>query len=279
MSVTEVVDWNVATMRDIVLGDQHRCAIRDDGTVVCWGKNLQGQLGDGTAVDRSTPTPNGARDAIRLATGDMRTCTITSSGAVDCWGWRFGTEDMNQQTVRAGLAKPTTPLRSVSKPVIDMVITFGGDACKLRVDNSLDCDDDVDQHIPQPPASAGDLVRVFRVPGAVCVLSASGSLLCSWRAWGQPSYPAYEPFVPFFDGARDVSMENNQDLLVIDKDGNVFDFGLSSEIAKSKGKPKPILDHATSVASRYASCVLRDDDSIWCWTDEVKTPRMLTWTH
>jgi hypothetical protein len=34
----------------------HACAMRADGSVLCWGNNLAGQLGDGTKQDRLVPT-------------------------------------------------------------------------------------------------------------------------------------------------------------------------------------------------------------------------------
>ena len=39
----------------VAAGGGHSCAIREDGTVWCWGRNDFGQLGDGTAADSSLP--------------------------------------------------------------------------------------------------------------------------------------------------------------------------------------------------------------------------------
>ena len=38
-------------------GGGHNCALLDNGTVSCWGRNLSGELGDGTQINRNTPTP------------------------------------------------------------------------------------------------------------------------------------------------------------------------------------------------------------------------------
>src|SRR5688572_28173813 len=41
--------------QDVSAGDLHSCAVREDGTVWCWGRNDKGQLGDGTASDSDLP--------------------------------------------------------------------------------------------------------------------------------------------------------------------------------------------------------------------------------
>lgn len=42
---------------DVAVGSDHKCAVVDDGEVLCWGSNAVGQLGDGTTEDRAGPTP------------------------------------------------------------------------------------------------------------------------------------------------------------------------------------------------------------------------------
>ena len=40
---------------DMSLGPGNSCAVRRNGSVVCWGNNDGGQLGDWTLTDRATP--------------------------------------------------------------------------------------------------------------------------------------------------------------------------------------------------------------------------------
>src|SRR5262249_19331821 len=39
----------------LAVGFQHACALIRGGEVYCWGENHDGQLGDGTRVDRASP--------------------------------------------------------------------------------------------------------------------------------------------------------------------------------------------------------------------------------
>jgi alpha-tubulin suppressor-like RCC1 family protein len=52
-SPTQVVD--VADFSSLAVGGWHNCGLRRDGTVVCWGWNRSGQLGDGTTTNRPAP--------------------------------------------------------------------------------------------------------------------------------------------------------------------------------------------------------------------------------
>src|SRR5690606_18366594 len=66
---------------------EHTCVLRESGAVACWGKNSDGQLGDGGRADlpRATPVP-GLSTMSEVAAGGNFTCARNNAGQVRCWG-------------------------------------------------------------------------------------------------------------------------------------------------------------------------------------------------
>lgn len=64
----------------------HTCALRDDGSVWCWGQNQFGQLGDGTDATRTTPVLVPGVSAIAISANAANSCAVTTTGGVVCWG-------------------------------------------------------------------------------------------------------------------------------------------------------------------------------------------------
>jgi len=70
-------------------GGDHTCGVTPSGTAYCWGWNQDGQLGDGTRVDRRTPVPVAAPAGVGFAAvslGGRHTCGVTLGGTAYCWG-------------------------------------------------------------------------------------------------------------------------------------------------------------------------------------------------
>lgn len=74
----------------------HSCAIRENGTVWCWGHNDNHQFGNGTNVDSASPVQvSGVTGAVRLGRGGagrVNTCATLATGEAACWGgcWAGG---------------------------------------------------------------------------------------------------------------------------------------------------------------------------------------------
>ncbi len=65
----------------------HILVLRDDGTVWAWGKNDQGQLGDGTKKDRFTPAQvRGLSDIVRVSASNQGSLALKADGTVWVWG-------------------------------------------------------------------------------------------------------------------------------------------------------------------------------------------------
>ena len=78
----------------VTAGDDHVCALLTSGSVMCWGGNDFGQVGDGTSgTNRTSPVAvnlgvdehNNPVTATAVVAGNNHTCAITSVGLA-CWG-------------------------------------------------------------------------------------------------------------------------------------------------------------------------------------------------
>lgn len=69
-------------------GDHHNCAVKLDRTVWCWGRNSDGQIGDGTKANATTPKQvlNIDNASSVTAIGYNHTCATKNDGSAWCWG-------------------------------------------------------------------------------------------------------------------------------------------------------------------------------------------------
>ena len=92
------------TATAIAVGGEHSCAILDNSSIKCWGKNSSGQLGlghndtrGGDQVLLSTGAPlmgdnlpsvdlGTGRTARGITAGDNQTCAILDNESIKCWG-------------------------------------------------------------------------------------------------------------------------------------------------------------------------------------------------
>ncbi|HEY5159514.1 MAG TPA: hypothetical protein VII83_00445 [Gaiellaceae bacterium] len=64
------------------------CILVGGGSVKCWGYNFDGELGNSTMVNSSTPVSiGGINGAIAVNSGYKHTCVVFPGGTVSCWGY------------------------------------------------------------------------------------------------------------------------------------------------------------------------------------------------
>jgi hypothetical protein len=75
----------------ISAGTKHSLALLKDGTVRAWGENKYGAVGDGTTVNRATPTAvPGVRNAVAIAATGHSSVAVLADGTVIEWGATYG---------------------------------------------------------------------------------------------------------------------------------------------------------------------------------------------
>lgn len=134
-SVPVQVSGLTSGAKKLVKGTAHACAITASNSVVCWGRNQSGALGDGTTTNRSTPvTASGLTSNVTdlaatnggFGMGDQ-TCALVS-GQVRCWGRNiFETQtaqfaDFDSPLGITATTNPvTTPTSVISSGVSDLI--------------------------------------------------------------------------------------------------------------------------------------------------------------
>ncbi len=99
----------------VAAGAASTCAIRNGGSLWCWGNNGQGQLGTGDTVSHDTPVEVAPGTTWRAVdVGVSHACGVRADGGLWCWGANFfgqlGNNGTTEQPapVRVGLATSWT---------------------------------------------------------------------------------------------------------------------------------------------------------------------------
>ena len=79
---------DITNITKVTAGYSASCALRQDGTVWCWGPGTNGQVGDGAYTTRGKPVQvSGLTGAIDIASGGNHVCALLTGGSITCWGF------------------------------------------------------------------------------------------------------------------------------------------------------------------------------------------------
>jgi alpha-tubulin suppressor-like RCC1 family protein/subtilisin family serine protease len=174
----------------IALGDFHSCALTGAGAVLCWGQNDQGQVGDGSTTNRSTPVAvvGLGSDAAAVAAGTAHSCAATTGGGARCWGRNF-----RSQLGDNGLTNRSTPVDVAVLTNVAEIAPGGEFSCARSSGGGVKCWGANDSGqvgkgtITGVEGTPGDVVglasgvqRLQAGDGYSCVLTTGGSVKC----WG-----------------------------------------------------------------------------------------------
>lgn len=188
--------------REVSAGDEHSCALLEDGDVVCWGRGSEGQLGygspdsvaDGEGMSvGAVGTVSIGGEAVEICTGASHTCVALDDGTVRCWG----SNSSGQITTDDDIGERKLPTEADA-------ITFEEDAvgvecgrsfsCAILADGNVSCwgareghgNPDIYGGVDEPQAPiplGGPVHHVASGWSHSCAIMGSGGLRC-WGSGG-----------------------------------------------------------------------------------------------
>ncbi len=133
-STVPVVVSGLSAVRAISVGGSGACALITDGSVWCWGYNVVGQLGDGTATDSSVPVRvSGLSKVVAISSGGEDSCAVLAGGGAKCWGRGDFGQLGNGASIDSHIPVTVSGLSNVR------AISVDGGGCALIADGTVDC--------------------------------------------------------------------------------------------------------------------------------------------
>lgn len=274
----------------------HTCVTSADGTVMCWGNNSYGQLGDGSNVASNRPEPApvvNLSGVTKISAGNRHTCALLETGLVRC----FGADDAGQLGDGAELATSFVPkdVIGVERAIdIDAGASFN---CALIESGEILCwGSDSDGQLGNnlvPPDRSNPPTKVHGIDNATAVVT-GGKHACArlndrtakcwgWNAYGQIGSGRVEDatrstpdVVRGLDSVVKLAAGAHNTCAILE-DGTLWCWGYDGSGALGDGSPErtessyvpslvPGLTGVLDVSiGEYHICALLSDGHVRCW--------------
>lgn len=282
------------------MGAWHTCAVEQGGRGLCWGRNNVGNIGDGTLVQRLTPTPvSGLSNLRAIAAGGNFSCGLTAAGALSCWGFR-GLGAIGDGSSQTSSAQTPVPVLGLSSGVA--AVAAGSQfACALTAAGAVLCWGDngsgqlgdgrsgttTSRSTPGPVSGLGSGVVAIAAGGShACAVLATGGVRC----WGSNSFGMLGDGtevnrltptpVSGLTNAVSVSASNGQTCAVTAGGGALCwgwnangRLGIGNDNIASVSVPTPVVGLSSGVRSVSVgyqhACAVRTSGAVLCWGNNI----------
>ena len=273
-------------------GELHSCALRQSGTISCWGKNTYGQLGNGTQTDSSVPDQvMSIADATATTTGSGHSCALHQTGTISCWGKNtYGQLGNGTQT------DSSVPVQVADIADATAITANWGHSCALHESGAISCwgnnyygqlgngqrGYDLVSSVPMQVADITDATAITTGSWHSCALHESGAISC----WGNNYYGQLGNGQRGYDLVSSVPMQvaditnataiaaNRRHACALHETGTISCWGrnengqLGNGTNTSSSAPVQVagITDATAITAGYEhSCALHQDGTISCW--------------
>jgi len=166
-------------------GDRHACALHGDGSVACWGRNTDGQVGHGDTGQNeiiAAGTVVGLPKVIGIACGYVNTCAWDGAGKAWCWGSNISGQ---LATGNYGTSPVNAPVQMPASVSIAALACGQSHVCALGLGGEVACWGD-NEHGQSGAAGNGDVYKANPVDlgGKANALAAGTQHSCAVRADG-----------------------------------------------------------------------------------------------
>jgi alpha-tubulin suppressor-like RCC1 family protein len=263
------------------------CAVRAGGSVVCWGSNWLGGLGNGTTYDSVIPQPTDLDGAASEVTvGEGHACALMVDATLRCWGsnWSGQVGNLDSGPV----------LTPVSVPGVDHVVSVGAGGyhtCAVRDDGTAWCWGyggsgqlgQPERWDPVPPTQVPGITTAVQVAAGdyhTCVLLEDGTVSCFGAfGGGEFGYTEYYEPTPIEGFSNAVALAGGGDFACgLVASGRVKCFGGNwigqlgdgTDVARINAEPVLGIEDAVAVgAGVMHACAALADGTVWCWGRSV----------
>ena len=273
-------------------GELHSCALRQSGTISCWGKNTYGQLGNGTQTDSSVPDQvMSIADATATTTGSGHSCALHQTGKISCWGKNtYGQLGNGTQT------DSSVPVQVADIADATAITASWGHSCALHESGAISCwgnnyygqlgngqrGYDLVSSVPVQVADITDATAITTGSWHSCALRESGAISC----WGNNYYGQLGNGQRGYDLVSSVPMQvaditnataiaaNRRHACALHETGTISCWGRNENGQLGNGTNTSSsatvqvagITDATAITAGYEhSCALHQDGTISCW--------------